>query len=211
MNEIDIFKKMLEAEERRKRREQPLVNSIEIREVLPCLTTPGYIRFKAMADRAIGVVLPLIFLQFPPGRSHYNPAEGTLTLNIYNRMITLHPDGTIAVTNTKDLEEAGEVLEKVKGFINEAYSTYHRTGPPSEDAVEAAMKLSWMDIYRYLPKTNCGECGYPTCQALALKALLGEAKLSQCQRLGEAEYLPSLRELKRSLGPYLAKSLGLEP
>lgn len=40
MSEIDIFKKMLEAEERRESRERPLVKSIEIREVLPCLTTP---------------------------------------------------------------------------------------------------------------------------------------------------------------------------
>ncbi|MEM3069448.1 MAG: (Fe-S)-binding protein [Candidatus Bathyarchaeia archaeon] len=210
MSEIDIFKKMLEAEERRKRREKSLVNVIEIRKVLPCLTTPGYIRFEAMADREIGEVIPLIFLQFPLGRSHYNPAEGTLTLNIYNRMITLHPDGRVAVTNTRDLEEAGEVLEKIKSFINKAYSTYLRTGPPGEDAVEAAMKISWMDIYQHLPKTNCGECGYPTCQALALKALLGEAKLSQCPRLTEAKYLSSRNGLKRDLGPFLAKTLGLD-
>ncbi len=210
MNEIDIFKKMLEAEERRKRIERSLVKRIEIREVLPCLTTPGYIRFTAMADREIGEIISLIFLKFPPGRSHYNPAEGTLTLNIYNRMITLHPDGMIAVTNTRDLQEAGEVLEKIKGLINEACSTYLRSGPPSEDAVEAAMRVSWTDIYRHLPKTNCGECGYPTCQALALKALLGDARLSQCPKLREAEYLPSRRELKRGLGPFLTKALGLE-
>lgn len=156
-----------------------------------------------MADREIGEVISLIFLKFPPGRSNYNPAEGILTLNIYNRMITLHPDGMIAVTNTRDLQGAGEILEKIKVFINEAYSTYLRTGPPSEDEVEAAMRVSWMDICQHLPKTNCGECGYPTCQALPLKALLGDAKLSQCPRLREAEHLPSWRELKKGLGPFL--------
>jgi ArsR family metal-binding transcriptional regulator len=210
MKEIDIFKRMLEDEERRKGRRRPLVNNIEIEEVLPCLTTPGYIRFTARADNELRAVIPIIFLQFPPGRTHYNPAECTLTLNIYNRMITLHPDGMIAVTNTKDLKEAEEILEKIRAFINDAYSAYLRSGAPGEEDIEAALRISWLDIYGHLPRVNCGECGYPTCQALALKALLGEASLSQCRKLLEAEHHASRRKLEGLLGPHLSKALGLK-
>ncbi|RLG92762.1 hypothetical protein DRO37_09055, partial [Candidatus Bathyarchaeota archaeon] len=45
-----------------------LVRSFEIKEVLPCLTTPGYVRITAHADREIGEVIPIIFLSYPPGK-----------------------------------------------------------------------------------------------------------------------------------------------
>jgi ArsR family metal-binding transcriptional regulator len=210
MEGIDIFKKLVEAEERRKKREQPLVDRIEIKEVLPCFTTPGYIRFTAQAEGELGEVIPILFLRFPPGKAVYNGAEGSVTLNIFNRMITIFSTGKIGVTNTRDLKEAEEILQKIKGLINEAHSTYLKTGAPREEDIEAATKVSWMNLYHHLPKTNCGECGHKTCQALAVKALLGEARLSDCTQLRETKYRTNLDELKRELGPFLLKALGWE-
>jgi hypothetical protein len=37
-----------------------------------------------------------------------------------------------------------------------------------------------MTIYKQLPKTNCGECGLPTCLAFALKVKKAQADLSGC-------------------------------
>jgi hypothetical protein len=37
-----------------------------------------------------------------------------------------------------------------------------------------------MAIYKQLPKTNCGECGLPTCLAFALKVSKAQAELSGC-------------------------------
>ena len=37
-----------------------------------------------------------------------------------------------------------------------------------------------MTIYKQLPKTNCGECGSPTCLAFALKVKKAQADLSGC-------------------------------
>ena len=211
MGEIDIFRKLMEAEERRRREERRvLVEHIEIKEVLPCITTPGYIRFTAQADAELREVIPVLFLSFPPGKAIYNEAEGSLTLRLYNRLISLFPSGKIGVTNTRDLKEAEEVLSKIRGFINEAYSTYLRVGPPRREDIEAVKKLSWMDIYRHLPKANCGECGHKTCQALALKVLLGEARLSQCVKLKEEKYRSNVKRLKETLGPFLLKALGWE-
>ena len=31
------------------------------------------------------------------------------------------------------------------------------------------MALSGLDIFKLLPKTNCGDCGVPTCMAFAMK------------------------------------------
>ena len=42
------------------------------------------------------------------------------------------------------------------------------------------MGLSGIEIYKRLPKTNCGECGVPTCLAFAMALAGGKAELSKC-------------------------------
>ena len=41
-------------------------------------------------------------------------------------------------------------------------------------------ELSPIDIYKLLPKTNCKECGLPTCMAFAMKLAQKKAELSEC-------------------------------
>ncbi|MBS3908700.1 MAG: acetyl-CoA decarbonylase/synthase complex subunit gamma [Actinobacteria bacterium] len=47
------------------------------------------------------------------------------------------------------------------------------------------MALTGMDIFKQLPKTNCGECGIPTCLAFAMKLAAGGASLEQCPHVSE--------------------------
>ena len=42
------------------------------------------------------------------------------------------------------------------------------------------MPLTGLDIYKQLPKTNCGDCGVPTCLAFAMKLAAKQASLEQC-------------------------------
>ncbi len=187
-----------------------LVRSFGIKEILPCLTTPGYIRFRARADREIGEVIPIIFLKFPPGKVSYNDVKNTLTLKIFDRMITLHPSGEVAVTNTRDVKEAKEILEEIKKIINNAYEDYLKHGKPSNKEMEAARTISWMKVYNYLPRINCGKCGFQVCSAFAVSVLQGEARLSQCKPLRDEKYLENLKILKEEIGPILLRTLGWE-
>lgn len=47
------------------------------------------------------------------------------------------------------------------------------------------MALSGMDIFKLLPKTNCQECGVPTCLAFAMKLAAGQAELASCPYVSE--------------------------
>ncbi len=47
------------------------------------------------------------------------------------------------------------------------------------------MALSGLDIFKLLPKTNCGDCGVPTCMAFAMKLAQKQAELSQCPHASE--------------------------
>ncbi len=42
------------------------------------------------------------------------------------------------------------------------------------------MGLSGIAIFKMLPKTNCGECGVPTCMAFAMSLAGGKTELSKC-------------------------------
>ena len=42
------------------------------------------------------------------------------------------------------------------------------------------MALTGLDIYKQLPKTNCKDCGFPTCLAFAMKMAAGQVSLDKC-------------------------------
>lgn len=48
------------------------------------------------------------------------------------------------------------------------------------------MGISPIEIFKKLPKTNCGDCGVPTCMAFAVSLTQGKAELSQCPHVDSA-------------------------
>ena len=54
------------------------------------------------------------------------------------------------------------------------------------------MALSGLDIFKLLPRTNCGDCGVPTCMAFAMKLAQKKAELGECPHASD--------EAKDSLG-----------
>ena len=78
------------------------------------------------------------------------------------------------------------------------------------------MALTGIEIFKMLPKTNCKECGFPTCLAFAMALASGKAELDACpyvsdevkEKLAEAS-APPIRPIK--LGPSDAvKTIGGE-
>lgn len=47
------------------------------------------------------------------------------------------------------------------------------------------MALTGIEIFKLLPKTNCGQCGVPTCLAFAMALAAGKADLSKCPTVSE--------------------------
>jgi acetyl-CoA decarbonylase/synthase complex subunit gamma len=47
------------------------------------------------------------------------------------------------------------------------------------------MALTGIEIFKLLPKTNCGDCGVPTCLAFAMNLAAGKAELSACPHISE--------------------------
>jgi len=47
------------------------------------------------------------------------------------------------------------------------------------------MALSGIQIYKLLPKTNCKDCGFPTCLAFAMKLAAKQVELADCPHVSE--------------------------
>ncbi|MDO8567508.1 MAG: acetyl-CoA decarbonylase/synthase complex subunit gamma [Dehalococcoidales bacterium] len=47
------------------------------------------------------------------------------------------------------------------------------------------MPLTGIEIFKLLPKTNCGQCGVPTCLAFAMNLAAGKAELTACKFVSE--------------------------
>ena len=68
------------------------------------------------------------------------------------------------------------------------------------------MPLTGIEIFKLLPKTNCGECGVPTCLAFAMNLASGKAELSACPHVTE-EAKANLEEA--SAPPILPVTIGV--
>ena len=78
------------------------------------------------------------------------------------------------------------------------------------------MGLTGIQIFKLLPKTNCGECGVPTCLAFAMNLASGKAELDKCPYVSEeakeklaAESAPPIRPVTVGVGEYAVK-VGVE-
>jgi len=63
------------------------------------------------------------------------------------------------------------------------------------------MALSGLQIFKLLPKTNCGDCGRPTCLAFAMALAQKKAALEECPHVGD--------EAKEALGAASAPPIKL--
>ena len=47
------------------------------------------------------------------------------------------------------------------------------------------MALKGIDIFKLTPKTNCKECGNPTCMAFAMKVAQGSIPVDKCPHMSD--------------------------
>ncbi len=77
------------------------------------------------------------------------------------------------------------------------------------------MALTGMQIFKLLPKTNCKECGVPTCLAFAMNLASGKAELDACPYVSdearaqlEEAAAPPIRQISVGKGVRTAKTGG---
>ena len=99
-------------------------------------------------------------------------------LQIGERQVALQPD-QIVINDIRDGEEADSILRWLQQKINDTWEKRAEITP----STKTASPLTVVDVLRMLPKTNCGECGEPTCTVFASLAVQGKRDEQDCPQL----------------------------
>jgi len=173
------------------------LKSITLCYVAPCMADEKKIRLIGYFDRDITEILPYINAVIK-GAS-YNKGASILTFAKERRLINLY-NIKIAIAKANDIIDAWRILDEIKKLVNDTYLRRDSIKPNYEEKV----KVTALQIYGWLPKTNCKVCGEATCLAFAVKLLQGEQKLSRCSPLAVeskfAENKKIMEEMTEALG-----------
>lgn len=164
------------------------VEIAEVRQLLPCIADTTKLRIIANLAPPLGGALKALEPLFPRGR--YSERIGALIIQRGDVLTTLYGTGNVTMTMIKDEAEARENLEKLKETINEAIARGVAPAPREKVRVEP------MEIYKYLPQTNCGECGEQSCYSFAIRLMNGEVSLDLCTPLKDPKYRQNLEHLQ---------------
>lgn len=124
----------------------------------------------------ISEVLPYINAELH--RADFNRKAGVLVWKGKGKKFAFRPK-EISVAPVKNREDADAFCREAVGLVNDIWQRRNEIEP---DYTRLELP-SVMEIYSKLPKTNCKECGYPTCMAFAAAYRLGEAAERDCPQM----------------------------
>ncbi len=87
----------------------------------------------------------------------------------------LHPESGVAASFEGE-GDAHAFMDRLIAFLNDL----HRRRDTIEPNYRMFRPVSVLDVFRLLPRTNCRECGFPTCMAFAAAVSKQETVPSRC-------------------------------
>lgn len=164
------------------------VEITEIRKLMPCMVDPSRLRIIANMTPPLGEVLKILEPLFP--RSRYIDRKHSLIIQKEEIIITVYSSGKVSIGMIKNEIEAREVLEELRIIINEAIAKGVAPAPREKVRIEP------MDLYKYLPQTNCGKCSEQDCYSFVVRLMAGDATLDKCVSLKEPRYTVNKEHLQ---------------
>ena len=144
----------------------------------------------ARLEQHIGEVIP--YLNAVLGGYTYVLEPPSVTFRSQGKLISVHDDH-IAINALQDADEAEKILQWLQREINDAWEKRAEITP----SFQAAPRPQVMAIVKLLPKTNCKQCGQPSCLVFASLAAEGGKGAEHCPALS-----PEARE---QLAAYLSR------
>ena len=166
---------------------QSLIKSYEIRLASPeCHPGSHRLRTLVSLEDDISEVLP--YLNAELGGFDYHDQDKILLWASDGKIYAFRPH-EIAITPVMNNREAQELTDSIIQRVNEVWQ---RRGEIKPNFKGRKRPPNVLDIYKLLPRTNCKECGLPTCMAFANTLRNDSTKSSLCPHLSEQEYLKLL-------------------
>ncbi len=145
----------------------------------------------AHLEQDISKVLP--YLNAALGGHEYTRQPPSVSFKAHGKLISVS-GRKIAINALKDGAEAEKIVAWMVREINAAWEN-RATITPRDVGLP---KIQVIDVLKLLPKTNCRQCGAPTCMVFATQVAEGAKDESHCPPLEEAQK----EKLNALLAPY---------
>ena len=156
-----------------------LVNKYKL-EIVNNQCMPGAMNVNCFAHLDQDVSASLPFLNASLCGFEYIKEPPSVTFRAQGKLITVYGN-KIAVNTLKDENEARKIVEWMIREINEAWDKKDEIEP----SCSGVGRPSIIEILKLLPKTNCKECGSPTCMVFATLVAEGAKNASNCPQLNK--------------------------
>jgi len=167
-----------------------LIEKIKNMQVIRPPCDPSAKTVSALADLEVDISCLFPYLNAVLKRAQYFPSGPYFKFRFENKFpTTLHPK-KIAVAKLLDREQAEKVVRKLCDFLNQVWEERDQITPNPKGFERPP---SAIEIYKHLPKTNCGRCGQTSCMAFASLLSAGEVEIEDCSVLYEEEKYQSER------------------
>lgn len=153
-------------------------------------------KFTAIASLPVDISAVLPYLNATLPGAMYQHAAQALLWRKGAHQLTLHAQ-QIAVGNVDDYDAAVAAIEDLIAQINHTWEHRAEITPDFEPHQRPPL----MTVYKLLPRTNCRQCGEPTCYAFAIKLIAAQQLLEACSPLREPPYASQLLALQAQLSP----------
>jgi len=141
-----------------------------------CMPGAMTVQCFARLGQDVSAALPLLNAEL--GGFEYIREPPAVTFKLYGKLLTVYGD-KITVNTLKDEEEARKIVEWLKREINAAWERRETIVP----RYEGLPRPQVIRILASLPRTNCRECGEPTCMVFALRMAEGVKESADCPAL----------------------------
>jgi ArsR family metal-binding transcriptional regulator len=117
--------------------------------------------------------------------------ENRILIGIHRKQRYAFRPNEIQIASANDPSTIMHQIEDVINLINRTWDDHDRMKPCTKERSTPAV----YDIFKLLPKSNCRECGYPTCLAFAAELRKDTALLENCPPLSQTENEKAKRDI----------------
>ena len=149
------------------------------KEIFRSAYNPGFESVHCIAHLEENIEPVLPYLNAVLGGYEYLTDPPAVIFRSQGKLITVH-GSKIAINALRDEAEADKILAWLKREINDAWGNREGIVP----SYEGTPKPKVIEILKLLPRTNCRDCGLPTCMVFAARMAEGVKGPEDCSMAG---------------------------
>lgn len=152
------------------------------------VSDPSRLRADISFEKDIGHIIPIMASMIRGGA--YDSSKPSLVFEEEHRLLAF-TSNALVISRADHVLDYWIMLRTSIDLICAAWNNRFHIDPAGRNR----RGIGAVEIYRRLPASNCGRCGFKTCMEFAVSLQTGKALLADCSSLGGEEF----KELRLSM------------